>query len=108
MIETPNDVHAGEIETSTALAVRPEQVRLDRVEKMVPEFRSGYLDFTSKRGISWHAFTKKISESGVMGDPTRASAEKGRKMWDVMIQHLVTFVEDLKRLTLDEIHHRRF
>lgn len=108
MIETPNDVHAGEIETSTSLAVRPELVRRERIEKLVPSFSSRYLDFTSKRGISWHAYTKKISQSGVMGDPTRASAEKGRKMWDVMIQHLVALVEDLKRLTLDEIHHRRY
>jgi creatinine amidohydrolase/Fe(II)-dependent formamide hydrolase-like protein len=108
MIDTPNDVHAGEIETSTSLAVRPELVRMDRLEKLVPEFSSRYLDFTSKRGIPWHAFTKKISESGVMGDPTRASAEKGRRMWELMIEHLVTFVEDLKRLTLDEIHHRRY
>lgn len=108
MIETPNDVHAGEIETSTSLAVRPELVRRERIEKLVPSFSSRYLDFTSKRGISWHAYTKKISQSGVMGDPTRASAEKGRKMWDVMIQHLVELVEDLKRLTLDEIHHRRY
>jgi creatinine amidohydrolase/Fe(II)-dependent formamide hydrolase-like protein len=108
MIETPNDVHAGEIETSTSLAVRPELVHLDRLEKLVPEFSSRYLDFTSKRGISWHAFTKKISESGVMGDPTRASAEKGRKMWDVMIAHLVAFVEVLKQLTLDEIYQRRY
>jgi creatinine amidohydrolase/Fe(II)-dependent formamide hydrolase-like protein len=108
MVETPNDVHAGEIETSTSLAVRPELVRLDRVEKLVPEFSSRYLNFTSKRGIPWHAFTKKISESGVMGDPTRASAEKGRKMWEVMIEHLVLFIEDLKSLTLDEIHHRRY
>jgi creatinine amidohydrolase/Fe(II)-dependent formamide hydrolase-like protein len=108
MIETPNDVHAGEIETSTALAVRPELVRMDRLEKLVPAFSSRYLDFTSKRGVSWHAFTKKISDSGVMGDPTRASAEKGRKMWDVMIRHLVVFIEDLKQLTLDEIHHQKF
>jgi creatinine amidohydrolase/Fe(II)-dependent formamide hydrolase-like protein len=108
MIETPNDVHAGEIETSTSLAVRPELVHLDRLEKLVPEFSSRYLDFTSKRGISWHAFTKKISESGVMGDPTRASAEKGRKMWEVMIAHLVAFVEVLKQLTLDEIYQRRY
>lgn len=108
MIDTPNDVHAGEIETSTSLAVRPELVRLDRLEKLVPRFSSRYLDFTSKRGISWHAFTKKISDSGVMGDPTRASAEKGRKMWELMISHLVAFVEDLKQLTLDEIYHRRY
>jgi creatinine amidohydrolase/Fe(II)-dependent formamide hydrolase-like protein len=108
MIDTPNDVHAGEIETSTSLAVRPELVRLEQMEKLIPKFSSRYLDFTSKRGVSWHAFTKKISESGVMGDPTRASAEKGQKMWAVMIEHLVALVEDLKQLTLDEIHHRRY
>lgn len=108
MIDTPNDVHAGEIETSTSLALRPELVRMDLAKKMVPRFSSRYLDFTSKRGISWYAFTKKISDSGVMGDPTRASAEKGRKMWDVMIEHLVAFVEELKSLTLDEIFQKRY
>lgn len=108
MIDTPNDVHAGEIETSTTLALRPELVRMNKAEKLIPEFSNRYLDFTSKRSISWYAFTKRISESGVMGDPTKASAEKGRKMWDAMIRHLVAFVEDLKQLTLDEIFQRRY
>lgn len=108
MIETPNDVHAGEIETSTSLALRPELVHMERAEKLVPKFSSRYLDFTSKRGISWYAFTKRISQSGVMGDPTKASAEKGRKMWEVMTRHLVTFVDVLKELTLDEIFQKRY
>jgi creatinine amidohydrolase/Fe(II)-dependent formamide hydrolase-like protein len=108
MIETPNDVHSGEIETSTSLAVRPELVHMERAEKLVPKFSSRYLDFTSKRGISWYAFTKRISESGVMGDPTKATAEKGRRMWDMMIKHLVSFVEELKQLTLDEIFQKRY
>jgi creatinine amidohydrolase len=43
-----------------------------------------------------------------MGDPTRASAEKGRRMWEVMIRNLVEFVEDLRDLSLDEIHQRRY
>jgi creatinine amidohydrolase/Fe(II)-dependent formamide hydrolase-like protein len=107
MIDTPNDVHAGEIETSTSLAVRPEGVRMSEIRKFVPKFSSRYLDFTSKRGISWHAFTKKISRDGVMGDPTKASAEKGEKIWEIMITHLVEFVEDLKKLTLDEIFQRK-
>ena len=47
MIETHNDVHAGEIETSTSLAVRPELVRLDRLRKFVPSFSSRYLNFSS-------------------------------------------------------------
>ncbi len=108
MIDTPNDVHAGEIETSTSLATRPELVKMDKLKPFVPEFSSRYLDFTSKRGITWYAFTNKISASGVMGDPTKATAEKGKKMWDVMTRNLVEFVEELKQLTLDEIYQKRY
>jgi creatinine amidohydrolase/Fe(II)-dependent formamide hydrolase-like protein len=108
IVETPNDVHAGEIETSTGLAARPELVQMDQAKKHIPKFSSGYLDFTSKRGVLWYAYTRKISTSGVMGDPTKASAAKGEKIWEIMIAHLVSFVEDLKRLTLDEIHHRNY
>jgi creatinine amidohydrolase len=43
-----------------------------------------------------------------MGDPTKASAEKGKKFWEIMITHLVALVEDLKSMTLEEIHHRNF
>jgi creatinine amidohydrolase/Fe(II)-dependent formamide hydrolase-like protein len=108
IVETPNDVHAGEIETSTGLAARPELVQMDQAKKHIPKFSSAYLDFTSKRGVLWYAYTRKISTSGVMGDPTRASAAKGEKIWEIMIAHLVSFVEDLKRLTLEEIHHRNY
>jgi creatinine amidohydrolase/Fe(II)-dependent formamide hydrolase-like protein len=106
--ETQNDVHAGEIETSTALAVRPEHVRMERAKKFVPEFSIRYLNFSSKRSIGWHAYTSKISQSGVLGDPTRASREKGKEMWALMINHLVEFVEDLKNMSLDEIHQKRY
>jgi creatinine amidohydrolase/Fe(II)-dependent formamide hydrolase-like protein len=108
LVETPNDVHAGEFETSTSLAVRPHLVKMDQARREVPEFSSRYLDFTSKRGVSWYAYTRKISHSGVMGDPTKASSEKGKKFWEIMISHLVALVEDLKSMTLEEIHQRKF
>ena len=108
MVETPNDVHAGEFETSTSLAIRPHLVKMDLAKKMVPSFSSRYLNFTSTRGISWYAYTKKISSTGVMGDPTKASTEKGQKMWQIMIAHLVAFVEDLKQLSLEQIYDRRY
>ena len=108
MIDTPNDVHAGEFETSTSLAIRPHLVKQSLAKKSVPKFSSRYLNFTSKRGISWYAYTKRISENGTMGDPTKADAEKGKKFWQIMIAHLVTFVEDLKRMSLEEIHQRRY
>ena len=108
IVETPNDVHAGEIETSTGLAVRPQLVKMDQAQKHIPKFSSRYLDFTSKRGVLWYAYTRKISPSGVMGDPTKASAAKGERIWEIMIAHLVSLVEDLKRMTLEEIHHRNY
>jgi creatinine amidohydrolase/Fe(II)-dependent formamide hydrolase-like protein len=108
LIETPNDVHAGEYETSTSLAIRPHLVRMDLAQKQVPKFSNRYLNFTSSRGVPWYARTKKISASGIMGDPTKASAEKGRKMWEIMIAHLTAFVEDLKSMTLDEIFQKRY
>lgn len=107
MIDTPNDVHSGEIETSTTLALRPQLVKMEKARKLIPRFSNRYLNFTSKRGISWYAHTARISSSGVMGDPTKASAEKGRQIWAVMIEQLVAFVEDLKSLSLDEIHQLR-
>ena len=107
MADTPNDVHAGEIETSTSLATRPHMVRSNKIKKFVPRFSNRYLDFTSKRSVGWYAHTSKISPSGVMGDPTLGSREKGERMWKVMIENLAAFVEELQRLSLDEIYQKR-
>jgi creatinine amidohydrolase/Fe(II)-dependent formamide hydrolase-like protein len=104
IVETDNDVHAGEIETSTALAVRPELVRMAMATTSVPAFSSDYLQFSSKRGVNWYAYTHKISDTGVMGDPCKATAAKGEKIWQAMIAHLVSLVEDLKQVSLEDIH----
>lgn len=106
--ESHNDVHAGEIETSTSMAIRPHLVRTVKSEKYAPRFSSRYLDFSSTRGVEWFARTSKISASGVLGDPSKASREKGVRMWEVMIKNLVEFVEHLKDLSLDEIYERRY
>jgi creatinine amidohydrolase/Fe(II)-dependent formamide hydrolase-like protein len=108
LAETSADVHSGEIETSTSLALRPHLVRMDLAEALVPRFSSRYLNPDSRYSVPWHAFTNRLSPTGVMGDPTRATAEKGRRMWEVMIDHLVALVEDIKPLSLDEIYQKRY
>jgi creatinine amidohydrolase/Fe(II)-dependent formamide hydrolase-like protein len=108
LCETPNDVHAGEIETSTSLAERAHLVQMFRAERFVPEFSSRYLNFTAKRSVEWYSRTARISPSGVLGDPTKATREKGEKMWDVMVRNLVELVEELKGMTLEEIYERRY
>ncbi|MGB5814758.1 MAG: creatininase family protein [Thermoanaerobaculia bacterium] len=104
LAETNNDVHAGEIETSTALAVRPGLVKMEKASRSVPKFSSRYLDFTSKYSVGWYARTAHISKTGVFGDPTKATREKGEAMWQSSISHLVALVEHLKELTLAEIY----
>jgi creatinine amidohydrolase/Fe(II)-dependent formamide hydrolase-like protein len=74
----------------------------------VPEFSSRYLDFTVKRSVEWYARTSRISSNGVLGDPGRASADKGARIWEIMIANLVELVEELKGMTLDEIYERRY
>jgi len=108
MAETPNDVHAGEIETSTTLAIRPALVRLQAAKKFIPRFSSRYLNFTSKRSVGWYAHTSRISPTGVLGDPTKASREKGTRMWELMIRNLTEFVEDIKTMSLDELYQKRY
>lgn len=108
LIDTPNDVHAGEIETSTTLAVRPELVQMDKTRRSVLKFSNRYLDFSSSRGIPWYSRTKKLSKTGVMGDPTKANIEKGKRMWEIMIAHLVAFVEDLKKMKNENIHQKKY
>lgn len=108
LAETANDVHAGEIETSTTLANRPHLVRMEETVASVPRFSSHYLEFSSHRSVEWYARTAKLSTTGVLGDPTKGTREKGERMWRIMIRNLVELVEHLKSLSLDEIYERRY
>lgn len=107
LTDTPNDVHAGEVETSTSLATRPHLVDMKLAKRAVPRFSSEYLDFSARNSIEWYAHTGKLSKSGVLGDPTKATREKGEEYWQIMIDHMVRFVEQIKGMSLAEIHERR-
>lgn len=108
LIDTPNDAHAGEIETSTTLAIRPDMVQMDKAENETLQFGSTFLDFDDDRSVSWYVRTNKISESGIMGDATKATAEKGVEMWKVMIQNMVRFVESIKNTPLEDLYQKRY
>ncbi|MBI4722598.1 MAG: creatininase family protein [Candidatus Stahlbacteria bacterium] len=97
---TQNDAHSGEYETSTSLANRPELVKLNGLVKEVPKFPSPYLAWDSANQVSWVFTTDKLSKSGVLGDATLASKDKGDKLWEAHIKNLAEFIEYLKVCTL--------
>lgn len=66
-----DDIHAEEIETALMLAIAPELVHMDRAAADYPPVPVDY----AKSEISMGH----IMRSGVFGDPTPATAEKGRR-----------------------------
>ena len=64
--------HAEEVETSIMLAIAPGDVHTDRYESAYPEFPADF----GTRPWQLHPF----SASGVFGDPSSATAEKGERI----------------------------
>lgn len=92
--------HACEFETSLALALRPELVNRDMVKKEIPKWRTSYeyidLFMESRVSIPWN--TKEISETGVIGDATKATKEKGETILNTVVQELARFLRELKSI----------
>lgn len=75
--------HADEIETSILLAIAPELVNMAPVETCNAEIPKGILNRRDPDSPGYSA-------SGVMGDPTLATADKGRQLCDAMLFDLVS------------------
>jgi creatinine amidohydrolase len=80
------DGHAGAIETSRVMSIRP-----DLVEK---RGKGSYPNLPRFEIVS---DAQSYFPSGVMGDPTKASVEKGKMINSYVIEHIVALVEELKR-----------
>jgi creatinine amidohydrolase len=80
----PGMFHAEEIETSLILYLRPELVK---IEKSKPSYPEKPKDF-GLRYIPWEEF----NESGVIGDPTKASAEKGKRIFEFFLKRIVDLI----------------
>lgn len=81
----PVYMHSCEIETSMALEVMPDQVHMDRAVREYPEFPYDF-DATPTR---WTVVTK----SGVLGDATAATPEKGKAILNALVERCVAIAE---------------
>ncbi len=95
--DVPEDVaglHAGESETSQLLALAADLVRMDHAEpgvvaeaeKLLPQLRASGL--------------RPVTPNGVLGDPRRASAERGRRYLEEIAAALAEYVR-MQRDTRD-------
>lgn len=87
-------VHGGHGETSLMLHLRPELVRMDRAERRVPEDLLAYEQIGFGRPTSFGWLSSDFGPDGHIGDPTTATAEAGKELFEHAVEHLAsTFVE---------------
>jgi len=94
--------HAGEEETSLLLYLAPELVHMERATdedtvKYQSRFFPGdiYSDIPDKvSGIFWSSWGVIPSKTGVYGDPTAATAETGRALFEEIVKNYKQFARE--------------
>jgi creatinine amidohydrolase len=82
--------HGGEGETSITMAVRPELCDLSKAVRQMPD---DTIRIGERVQILWDI--AEVSATGATGDPTHASAEKGKTMLDALVGLVVDSVRQL-------------
>lgn len=102
--------HACEMETSVMLALRPDLVQMDKAERDIdfPRGRFLWRDLFPPSPVSLLDAWSRISRTGTIGDPTKATAEKGRRFLDAAVEGLVSLVGELRAYPIrPRIDHHR-
>lgn len=85
IIQSNTELHAGEVETSQMLAIVPDTVHMDKAADFVPKVPRPYLNYGS---------IFRATPSGVWGEPTKATAEKGEQIFQRTTQLAVQALTD--------------
>jgi creatinine amidohydrolase len=90
-------IHAGDAETSIMLSLLPEQVKMDKAVKEYPHGlpKDSLLSMEGKLPFAW--LTKELTRSGVMGDATVATKEKGDRLLESVAAGWVRVIKDIYR-----------
>ncbi|TDO94179.1 creatinine amidohydrolase [Halanaerobium saccharolyticum] len=85
----PNYLHAEEIETSMMLQVNSDLVDMSKAEADSPEIP----EYFSSYSVPWDQITNKA----VLGDPTQATKEKGKKLIKGIAAKIVEIVNNFEK-----------
>jgi len=99
-------IHAGDAETSLMLSILPEQVKMqDAVAEypLLPE--DSLLSMEGKLPFAWT--TRDLSCSGVLGDPTVATKEKGDRILESVSDGWVKAIADIYKFRQPQAWHNR-
>jgi creatinine amidohydrolase len=102
----PGSGHADEIETSLYLHLDASRVQMAKAVKEIPErwASSKYFFLDLERGapVLFMDWWTRWNRSGVVGDPTVATAEKGAALWEATIESLTAAAEEYRAIPIAE------
>ena len=95
--------HADEFETSLYLHLAPERVKMDQAKEgndRMGKFASS--DSTSNFPLRFNDFWGRWTDLGVHGDPTVATAEKGKIIFEAAVNGLVEAVQEIREWPIEK------
>ena len=92
--------HAGEYETAMMLHLRPDLVQMDKAIREMGQLKLEYFnwDHPEPSVLSWQDWWSRMSESGICGDPTVATADFGRTLFETTVANFVRFVREFRTI----------
>ncbi len=93
--------HACELETSVYMYLDPDNVREDRIANGTISYNEenspfNWVDMFAAGPATVLSWTSSYSETGVLGEPELASAEKGQRAYEESVRQLIAFVDYFK------------
>jgi len=98
--------HAGELETSLMLFLAPELVDMSKARRNWDFPKSKFIRWGIEKGqedfgvsggkVQFMDWWSRMSSTGVLGDPTKASREKGEKAFDMLVDALTEFIREFR------------
>ncbi len=90
-------VHGGTDETSIVLHLAPELVDLGPAARRVPEHLAAnrYVRFGGPVAFGW--LSNDFADDGVIGDPTAATAERGKELFEAAVEAFCEALREISR-----------
>lgn len=99
-------IHAGFVETSIMLALRPELVKMEEARRFPSAQKEFQREFTHLRAYGPHAFgwmMRDLSPEGAVGNAAAARGEAGERILDHVVTGFCNLVRDVARFDLSRL-----
>lgn len=91
--------HGCELETSVLLHLRPDLVDMSQAVRDIHAAPSRWLyrDLQRPGPVTFMEFFSRFSKTGINGDPTLATAEKGRRVVECVVENLIDLIREFRQ-----------